>query len=482
MDYDTLARRIQEPAWQLLRGDHAPLVVSFLYRTFVEPNVRVMDAAVLTEKLEDELFVLRERLGEGNPFDKPAEYYLDYWASPAKGWLRKFYKEGTDEIQFDLTPSTEKSIAWVSSLSERGFVGTESRLLTLFQLLKQMSEGTEEDPAKRLAELHKRRDEIEAEIKRVIEGDIPLLDDVAIRDRFQQFMQVGRDLLADFREVEHKFRLLDRETREHIALWDGTKGELLEEIIGGRDDIANTEQGRSFRAFYDFLMSNSRQAELAEMLGRVLALPAVADLKDTRSQRIHYDWLDAANHTQRMVAQLSQQLRRFLDDKAWLENRRIMELLRGIEAKAVALRGNLPADLGLSIDLPTAAIDLPMERPLHRTTIKPTIAHVEPTVGTADDVDMGALYSQTMVDRAKLATHIRQSLLMKAQITLRELVEERPLQHGLAELLAYLQLGFDSFEVIVDENSKDRITWETVSPDGTAIRKECLVQRMIFMG
>ena len=29
------------------------------------------------------------------------------------------------------------------------------------------------------------------------------------------------------------------------------------------------------------------------------------------------------------MAQLSQQLRRFLDDKAWLENRRIMDILRG---------------------------------------------------------------------------------------------------------------------------------------------------------
>jgi hypothetical protein len=30
------------------------------------------------------------------------------------------------------------------------------------------------------------------------------------------------------------------------------------------------------------------------------------------------------------VAQLSQQLRRFQDDKDWLEKRRIMEIVRGI--------------------------------------------------------------------------------------------------------------------------------------------------------
>jgi hypothetical protein len=36
---------------------------------------------------------------------------------------------------------------------------------------------------------------------------------------------------------------------------------------------------------------------------------------------VHHDWLEAGEHTQRTVAQLSQQLRRFLDDRAFLENR-----------------------------------------------------------------------------------------------------------------------------------------------------------------
>ncbi len=214
-------------------------------------------------------------------------------------------------------------------------------MLTLFELLKQMSDGSEADPAKRVAELHRRRDDIDTEIARVLAGDVALLDDTALKDRFQQFMQLARELLADFREVEHNFRLLDRRVRERIALWDGSKGALLEEIMGERDAIADSDQGRSFRAFWDFLMSSRRQEELTELLARVLALPPVIDLKpDARTRRVHYDWLEAGEHTQRTVAQLSQQLRRFLDDQAWLENRRIMDILHGIEAKALALRGS----------------------------------------------------------------------------------------------------------------------------------------------
>jgi hypothetical protein len=41
------------------------------------------------------------------------------------------------------------------------------------------------------------------------------LDDTALKDRFQQSLQLARELLTDFREVEHNFRTLDRRVREH---------------------------------------------------------------------------------------------------------------------------------------------------------------------------------------------------------------------------------------------------------------------------
>ena len=481
LDHATLdALRTHHPAWRLLRSDHAPLVASFLHRVFVAPNVRVMAATDLAEALEDELYALRERLGD-DTFPRPALEYLNDWASPEKGWLRKFYRQGSDEAQFDLTPATDKAIAWLGTLTERSFVGTESRLLTLFELLKQMSQGSESDPAKRSAELHKRRDEIDVEIARVLMGDVPLLDDTALKDRFQQFVQLARELLADFREVEHNFRLLDRRVRERIALWDGAKGALLEEIMGEREAIADSDQGRSFRAFWDFLMSSRRQEELTELLSRVLALPPVADLKpDARTRRVHYDWLEAGEHTQRTVAQLSQQLRRFLDDQAWLENRRIMDILHGIEAKALTLRDAQPAGEMMRIAESGAEVELPMERPLFTPAAKPLIAEIELQAGDME-VDAAALYSQVVVDRAQLAHHIRRALQARSQVTLRELTDEQPLQQGLAELVAYLQLGNEAFKTVVDEDIVETIAWEMAATDGVMISKAARLLRVIFV-
>ena len=479
LDYATLeAQRRQHPAWRLLAADSAPLVASFLHRVFVVPNVRVMAQSNLAEALEDTLYELREqRQGPGGAqvFPKTALEYLNDWAANDKGWLRKFYPQGSDEPHFDLTPPTERALAWLVSLSDRSFVGTESRLLTLFALLKQMSEGSETNPQVRLAELHKKRDAIDAEIARVVEGDLALLDDTALRDRFQQFTGLARELLADFREVEHNFRALDRRVRERIALWDGAKGTLLQEIMGERDAIADSDQGKSFRAFWDFLMSQSRQEEFTQLLARVLDLPPVSALgPDPRLKRVHYDWLEAGEYAQKTVAQLSQQLRRFLDDKAWLENRRIMDILRGIESKTLLLRDAAPQLLRetdfTAIDAPHADIELPFERPLHQPPVHTALTRVALLAGEGSDsdVDAGALFSQVTVDKLALVAHIRKTLQTCDQVSLAALVQSRPLQQGLGELVAYLQLAADSPHCVVDEGTLDTVEWAVTMEDGGA--------------
>lgn len=488
MDHATLsALRDRHPAWRLLASPHAALVASFLHRVFVAPNVRVMSEADLAEALEDELFTLREQSGP-EAYPKGAQDYLNDWAAPDKGWLRKFYKPGTDEAQFDLTPATEKAIAWLLTLTERPFVGTESRLLTLFALLEQISAGTEADPIKRVADLRKKRDELDAEIARVLAGDVPLLDDTAVKDRFQQFQQLGRELLADFREVEHNFRLLDRKVREKIALWEGAKGALLDEIMGERDAIGDSDQGRSFRAFWDFLMSSRRQEELSERLDQVLALPAVAQLSpDPRTRRVHHDWLEAGEHTQRTVAQLSQQLRRFLDDRAFLENRRILDLLHGIENKALALRGATPAGTVMHIDAMAADIELPLERPLFTPSVKPRLADMALVAGE-DDIDTARLFDQIVVDKARLRSTVQRALRRQPQITLRELLDAEPLNQGLAELVAYLELahageggdGLEGLRALVDEGVEEPICWLARNAVGEAVTREARLPRVIF--
>jgi len=461
LDHDTLeSLRQNHPAWRLLRADLAPLVISFLNKAFLEPNLRVIPASTLEGALEDELYRLRLIHGE-EVYPQPARFYLDDWSRDDKSWLRKFYPDGEDEAHYDLTPATEKVVGWLQSLVQKPFVATESRILTVFNLLRQIVEGSETDSQARIAELYSKIRELEAEIERIEAGHLEVLDDTAVRDRFLQLSTTARELLADFREVQENFRGLDRASREKIAKWDGTKGQLLEEILGERDSISDSDQGRSFKAFWSFLMSHQRQEELSQLLEAVLEIPAVSSLNpDRKIRKIHYDWLEAGYTTQRTVSTLSQQLRRFLDDKAWLENRRIVEILKKIEKHAVALKESSPSRGAFAhLDSFAADIQLPMERPLYSPPLKLNLDSQKIEVAR-EELDTELLFSQIVVDREKLRSHVRRALDSSPQITLANLLQENPLEHGLAELVSYFSLHGAEFELQFDESRTETVSWE----------------------
>ncbi|PVY76852.1 uncharacterized protein DUF3375 [Tamilnaduibacter salinus] len=476
LDFRTASQlRHHHPAWRLLLADHSPLIASFLDAAFIEPNVRTMPESRLQARLEDHLFQLRESERE-EAFPRSATDYLNDWADNHKGWLRKFYPIDSDEAHFDLTPAAEKAIGWLTSLTQRHFVGTESRLKTIFDLLGQILEGVETDAEARIAELERRQSDIQREIDSIRDGHIDVMGETAVRERFQQLTGTARELLSDFREVEHNFRQLDRQAREQITTWEGSKGQLLDHIFGERDAIADSDQGKTFRAFWDFLMSPSRQEELTDGLEQLFRLDEVRELSpDPRLKRIHFDWLEAGEQTQRTVARLSEQLRRFLDDQAYLENKRIMQVIQDIEGHALALRDDPPGGDLMSVESPTADIRLPMERPLFSPPLQPVIDD-EVTSGDESAVDPDALFNQVVVDDVRLRHAIDRQLQGRDQVTLAQVIDANPLEVGLAELVAYLSLAGSDERATFDDQTPETIAWQ----DESGLMRRARLPRVLF--
>jgi hypothetical protein len=457
MKYDEIEHlRANHSAWSLLRSNNVALVMSFLGRVFIDRNVADLPGAELASELDDELYALNQRLGEDR-FPKSAAEYLDDWAAPDRGWLRKFYPPGSDEAHYDVSPALEKALTWVRDLRTRDFIGTESRLNTIFELLRQMVFGAEDDADRRLAELYRRRAELDGEIARAEKGDFVRLDQVGQRDRYQQFARTARELLADFRQVEENFRRLDRGLREQIAGWTGSKGALLDDALGTRNSITESDQGRSFQAFYDFLLSHQRQAELTDLLDRLHEIEEITE-KDERLGHIHFDWIDASERTQATVRLLSEQLRRFLDDQVWLENRRVFDLLRSIESKALQVRNLGHPVVTMEMDDSGVTLGLPAERPLYRRPVDVAIETSEVVAGS-DDFDSSALVSQMYIDRARLVNRVWDALGPHEQIGLRGILAGAPLEQGLAELIGYLSLVEPGLAVVFDEELREQVAW-----------------------
>jgi len=191
----------------------------------------------------------------------------------------------------------------------------------------------------------------------------------------------------------------------------------------------------------------------------VFALEPVKEMRpDRRLLSIHYDWLEAGEVAQRTVARLSEQLRRYLDDKAWLENRRIMQLLRKVEQHALEIRDRPPSGPFTELDEAAPDIELTMDRPLFKPPFKPRVAD-QVLLDGDEAVPAEALFEQIYVDKARLAGNIRRALQTRRQVSLAELIETHPLEHGLAELVAYLSLAAETRTAVIDEDRRQVLAW-----------------------
>jgi flagellar motility protein MotE (MotC chaperone) len=451
--------RKMNPAWRLLASPQAPFVAAFLYKEFIAVNRRQIPEQELISRLESYIDLLNQGQDD-SLFPRTGREYLDDWANDSHGWLRKFYPPGQDDPHFDVTSLAQKAVEWLLSLKQQAFIGTESRLITVFDLLHQIVERSETDPELRLAELERRKAEIEQEITRVQNGQVDLLDETQIKERFWQAMTTAREILSDFRAVEQNFRELDRGMRERIATWDRGKGELLESIFAEQDGIAQSEQGKSFAAFWKFLMSSSYQDDFKDTLDRVLQLRPVQEMSLSRNVRhIHHDWVNAGAHVQETVAALSQQLRRYVDENFLEEERRINQIVREIEGKAVAVRNNPPQEWEMAIDGVAPEIFIPLDRPLFSPPQRPEIQDDVLEAG-AEDIPAEALFSQVYVDKEKLKERIAYLLQAQERITLSEIIEHHPLELGLSELITYLVIASESRQATFYPDTLEEVSWQ----------------------
>lgn len=420
--------------FRLLRAQNFPFIASFLWQTFTGANRRVIDAEILKALLDDYIFQEPE-----HAISTPANVTLQAWVD--QGYLRQYYGETDDIARFEMTPALESALDWVYSLQPRGFVGTESRLKSIFDLLEDLRRQTEPDIQVRVDLLQMERRKIEEEIDRTLRGEVKSLSDLQIRERFAQLEDMARQLLRDFSEVEHNFRGLDRKIRGRIARVDGSRGEVLTSVFHENDLIQQSDQGQSFASFYEFLMSASRQEHFEELLDYLYKLESIQSAKpDPFLANLQIRLLDASDKVRGTQNHLAAMLRRFLDERNRLENSRINQLIHLIEQEYLDHKTELASseftayldDLHAEIDIPT--------RSLYKI---PLAIEKQGRLEEANDrnVSAAALFAIDQVDERLLRSRIRRCLEKKSPITLEEVLASFPVEKGMAELVAYLKIA-----------------------------------------
>lgn len=444
LDFHEIRYRLENyPVFRILRKESAAFMLSFLYDQFKRRHGVDIGQSNLATALgayqeylrmaEDEVPALREPLA-----------YLDEWAN--EGFLRKYYPPSATEACYDLTPDSERALEWIGELSRRSFVGTESRLMDLFDTLRDLVYGASFDIEEKRLELERRRAEIEGELEGLERGEAAVLDDRRVMERYYGAEDAARRLLADFKQVEQNFRELDRETKEQVLAQDRVRGIVLKELFEHRDAISLSDQGKSFSSFWAYLMSLDRREELVALIGRVLEIPAVR----TAAKAFPLESLDsrlvsAGARVQDMSHRLNEEFRRFLDERTRREGLRVGELIEAWKALAFQCREAPPRHRNFMSIEGEAEILLVMDRPLYEPEAAVVIGE-KPVATGEPTMEAESLFEIDTVDLGLLSERIRLQVAESGQASLSDTARRFPVTQGAAEILGYLSLAAERGE------------------------------------
>lgn len=444
---------------RLLKSDNAPLVLGFLHELYKkQPRVAIRHGELL-ERLENYLLELRSR--EADVYPAAAQMYLSQWCDEKHAYIRKYFDSGSDEPVYDLTPGTERIIRWIEELGRSEFVGTESRFLQIFDLLQEIVRKSTEDPQLRLEQLEKEKADLEREIAEIrATGRVERYSTTQIKERFVRANEEARRLVGDFREVEANFRQVTRRLQERRLLENATKGDVVGYVIDADDALKESDQGRSFYAFWRFLISHAKKDELRGLLEQVYALEDLGMLEGDYSmlRNIVRHLSEAGEKVVQSNRRLAEQLRRMLEEAHLQESRRVMELIVDIKKSALGLRAAPPKERDFSWVEGKPEVDLPMERPLWRAEERPSFENQPETADLSTEIALAGLFDLLAVEREQIQRQLDEILAESGQASLREVLERYPVEKGLTELLVYLVIATGDPRHVVDESELEEIT------------------------
>ncbi|PKL78986.1 MAG: hypothetical protein CVV27_02545 [Candidatus Melainabacteria bacterium HGW-Melainabacteria-1] len=471
MNYLEIMTLLQESATvRLFRSDSAALILTFFSRIFREQSLLVLSETQLVEQLAD---LLEDVPSPDSASTDEEGRQLSYYEARARqligrwsdhGFLRN-YPDAKGEVFYELTPESEKALQWLDMLNKREFVGTESRFKDILGRMRELVEQSNADPDERIRDLEAKKQAIDREIARIrAEQTVRAYDDYQVKSRFLEIHRLAQQLLSDFREVEENFRDLTREIyQRHMELRTG-KGLILRFAFDALETLKQSDQGKSFYAFWDFLLMTSGQRELQELTEEVYALmrergidPGDSFLRNLRSY-LHQAAQKVLDSNDRMAERLS----RIIVDKDPQESRALKETIARIKDLAVKL---VEFKDQSSEEQPFLWLELhpelamPMERRLSLEPEEPIFLDQpdsEDLYGEEPQV-LDYLFKAFYVDKDAIRQRIEALLEQHPEWSLKDILDRYPISQGLPELFAYLSMASRQSESGIALEAGDRL-------------------------
>lgn len=456
------------PSVELLRLRNREAIIIFLINTFSNQQGAISSENIHT-RLADYLEfrqIENDEESEIEVFDTyeiKAKKYIQNWTN--RGFLTN-YQDERGEIFYELSSHSSKTIDWLTSLKKEEYVGTESKFKNIFSLLKELVEFTNDNAEKRIQLLEDKKLEIEQQIQRIKIGeDVKVFEEFEIVPRFNQLNQSAKELLSDFKEVEDNFKEITKGIYQKHADGSLTKSDILEFTFEALDELKDSQQGKSFYAFWSFLLNPGLQLEWENLTKELYStledkgIPVNDLFLKGMKKHLHNTGLKVYKANDKMAEKLSRIIRENEASKSEVTKNVIQEIKKSlIEISRAKKKPEITFELEADYE-----INISFERKLTFEQTEEFIYKARPQLADEDITHsnhIDKLFSQTNIDKELLRNRIKDLLKNKSQTTIYEVIESNGgIDKGLPELFGYIGIAKE-FKYSISSEKTQRITFD----------------------
>ena len=465
MDINQLVQTLNNsPSVKLLKMRSAEFFLAFVTSVFDEQmaigeeKLQMLLENRLDNQREDitDEDINIETLGESN--ETKAKRLIKEWTD--KGLFANYQNE-EGEIIYELSSHTSKVIDWVTSLKKEEYIGTESKFKTLFSQLKDLVEFSNEDREKRLELLRQKKEDIERQIESLEMGEeIEVYEDYQIEPRYNSLNKLAKELLSDFKEVDDNFKKIIKQIYKRQTENEGKK-DILNYIFDAYAELKDSQQGKSFYAFWEFLLSSELQKEwdeLTDLLYKTLDKRNI-DSKDKFLKEMKKHLFDAGEKVSKTNDRMSEKLSLIIRNNGNSDTQATKQVINDIKKMLLNTAQNKERN-NTSLNYEVIELKLPTERQLNLTPKQEVEYNNIPTEADLDINELeriDKLYNYHQIDRRILRKRIDIILRENTQTTLAEVIElNNGIEKGLSELFGYIAI-LKEYKTIVSDNRTQEI-------------------------
>ena len=480
MDINQLVQTLNNsPSVKLLKMRSAEFFLAFVTSVFDEQmaigeeKLQMLLENMLDNQREDitDEDINIETLGESN--EAKAKRLIKEWTD--KGLFANYQNED-GEIIYELSSHTSKVIDWVTSLKKEEYIGTESKFKTLFSQLKDLVEFSNEDREKRLELLRQKKEDIERQIESLEMGEeIEVYEDYQIEPRYNSLNKLAKELLSDFKEVDDNFKEIIKQIYKRQTDNEGKKN-ILNYIFDAYAELKDSQQGKSFYAFWEFLLSSELQKEwdeLTDLLYKTLDKRNI-DSKDKFLKEMKKHLFDAGEKVSKTNDRMSEKLSLIIRNNGNSDTQATKQVINDIKKMLLNTAQNKERN-NTSLNYEVVELNLPTERQLNLIPKQEVEYNNIPTEADLDINELerlDKLYNYHQIDRKILHKRIDIILQENTQTTLAEVIEQNNgIEKGLSELFGYISI-LKEYKTIVSDNRTQEIIF---SKDKTITIPEIII-------